>query len=84
VNLRDPANRRRAAIEIDKLARAHPGLIAFPLRKVGYVEGVTPCHAAGAVVFDLAAFSPVRRSAVAPTPMQPAAIGPRDGQRRRA
>jgi hypothetical protein len=63
VNLRDPANRRRAAVEIDKLARAHPGLIPFPLRKVGYVEGVTPHHAAGAAVFDLAAFSPMQPAA---------------------
>ena len=83
MNLRNPCHRRRAAVEIDKLAREHPGLIAFSLRKVGYVEGVTPRHAVGAVVFDLATFSPAHRS-VPPAPMQAASIGPRTGQRRRA
>jgi hypothetical protein len=37
--------RRRAARQIDFLVKAHPGLIAFPLRRVGVVTDVTPWRA---------------------------------------
>lgn len=44
-SLRRPMERRRAARQIDFLVKAHPGLIAFPLRRVGVVTDVTPWRA---------------------------------------
>lgn len=40
--LRHAHGRRMAAREIERLTRSHPGLLAFPLRRVGFVEGATP------------------------------------------
>jgi len=41
MNLRLPSHRRRAALEIDRLVKANPSLVAFPLLRVGVVAGIT-------------------------------------------
>ena len=51
--LRNAVQRRRAAREIDRLVAANPGLIAFPLWRVGYVEGITPRRRRVAVVTNI-------------------------------
>ena len=50
--LRDPAYRRYQARKIDRLVAGNRQLIAFPLRRVGFVQNVTQSSPNSAMVLE--------------------------------